>query len=66
VHPPGGTSSFHRRGDITQKDGVNFGAISSAINENDTRASSANRPSKGAKKDDGGVDFLVQAFAQIK
>jgi hypothetical protein len=49
-----------------KKVGVNFGAASSPVNENDTRASSANRPSKGAKKDDGGVDFLVQAFAQIK
>jgi hypothetical protein len=49
-----------------KKVGVNFGAASSPVNENDTRASSANRPSKRAKKDGGGVDFFDQAFAQIK
>jgi hypothetical protein len=53
-------------GGTAQKDVVNFGATSSAINENDTRASSDNRPFKRAKKDNDGVDFLVQAFAQIK
>jgi hypothetical protein len=48
--------------DSAQKDGVNFWAASSAVNENDIGASSANKPSKRSKKDDGGVDFLVKAF----
>jgi hypothetical protein len=49
-------------GDSAQKDGVKFRAASSAANENDIGASSTNKPSKRAKKDYGGVDFLVQAF----
>ena len=37
-------------------------ATSSAVHENDTAATSATKPSKKAKREDNGTEFLVEAF----
>jgi hypothetical protein len=49
-------------GNNSQKDGVNFGASSSAINQNNIGTSSGKKSSKRDKNDDNIVDLLVQAF----
>jgi hypothetical protein len=47
-------------GEDVQKEGCI--ATSSVVHENDTAATSATKPSKKAKREDNGTEFLVEAF----